>query len=90
MLKEMYEMKQKEKEKKIKLANEIIKFKEKLQLEDEIEEKGEKSTNPRTSPSSAPAAPARTRCERCAWMSKWCVVQPEMYVKCIYFLQNKL
>ena len=41
ILKEMYEIKQKEKEQKTKLANEIIKFKEKLQLEDELEEKEE-------------------------------------------------
>ena len=43
ILKEMYEIKQKEKEQKTKLANEIIKFKEKLQLEDELEEKEENS-----------------------------------------------
>jgi len=43
ILKEMYEIKQKEKEKKTKLANEIIKFKEKMQLEDELEGKEEKT-----------------------------------------------
>ena len=36
ILKEMYEIKQKEKEQKMKLANEINKFKEKLQLEEEL------------------------------------------------------
>ncbi|KAG5620733.1 hypothetical protein H5410_005951 [Solanum commersonii] len=41
----MYEIKQKEKEQKLKLANEIIKFKEKLQLEDELEEIEEKEEN---------------------------------------------
>ena len=43
ILKEMYEIKQKEKEQKTKLANEIIKSKEKLQLQDELEEKEENS-----------------------------------------------
>jgi len=33
----MYEIKQKEKEQKTKLANEINKFKEKLQLEEQLE-----------------------------------------------------
>ena len=37
----MYEIKQKEKDQKTKLANEINKFKENLQLEEELEEKEE-------------------------------------------------